>query len=166
MSRFDPRLALGLLDVSARFKQGAGDDDAHDFVGAFEYLVHAEIAHDLFDAVVGEIAVASEELERLIGYVESGIGYEALGHGAEDGGVRVIIVECRGGAPEEGLRYFELGGMSTGSELEAYLYGVRAPSTHDHDVIAHALNERFAELDGLLLEALEKWETIEARGKA
>jgi hypothetical protein len=46
------------------------------------------------------------------------------------------------------LRYFELGGMSTGSELEAYLYGVRAPSTHDHDVIAHALNERFAELGG------------------
>jgi hypothetical protein len=46
------------------------------------------------------------------------------------------------------LRYFELGGMSTGFELEAYLYGVLAPSTHDHDVIAHALNERFAELGG------------------
>jgi hypothetical protein len=44
------------------------------------------------------------------------------------------------------LRYFELGGMSTGFELEAYLYGVLAPSTHDHDVIAHALNERFVEL--------------------
>ena len=28
------------------------------------------------------------------------------------------------------------------------------------------LNERFAELDGLLMEALEKWEVIEARGKA
>ena len=28
------------------------------------------------------------------------------------------------------------------------------------------LNERFAEIDGLLLDALEKWEVIEARAKA
>lgn len=46
------------------------------------------------------------------------------------------------------LRYFELGGMSTGFELEGYLYGVLTPSTHEHDVIAHALNERFVELGG------------------
>src|ERR1700685_1947517 len=32
------------------------------------------------------------------------------------------------------LRYFELGGMSTGFELEAFLYGVLAPNDHDHDV--------------------------------
>jgi hypothetical protein len=46
------------------------------------------------------------------------------------------------------LRYFELGGMSTGFELEAFLYGMLSPSAHDHDVIAHAINERFAELGG------------------
>jgi hypothetical protein len=46
------------------------------------------------------------------------------------------------------LRYFELGGMSTGFELEAFLYGILSPSTHDHDVIAHAINERFSELGG------------------
>jgi len=46
------------------------------------------------------------------------------------------------------LRYFELGGMSTGLQLEAFLYGALQPSTHDHDVIAHALNERFVELGG------------------
>jgi hypothetical protein len=46
------------------------------------------------------------------------------------------------------LRYFELGGMSTGLQLEAYLYGALEPSGHDHDVIAHALNERFVELGG------------------
>ena len=44
------------------------------------------------------------------------------------------------------LRYFELGGMSNGIQLEAYLYGVLQPSAHDHDVIAQALNERFTEL--------------------
>ena len=38
--------------------------------------------------------------------------------------------------------------MSTAFELEAYLYGVLAPSTYDHDLIAHALNERFVELGG------------------
>jgi hypothetical protein len=46
------------------------------------------------------------------------------------------------------LRYFELGGMSTGFDVEAFLYGVLAPSDYDHDVIAQALNERFAELGG------------------
>jgi hypothetical protein len=46
------------------------------------------------------------------------------------------------------IRYFELGGMSTGLELEAFLFGALEPSIHDHDVIAHALNERFVELGG------------------
>ena len=46
------------------------------------------------------------------------------------------------------LRYFEIGGMSTGFELETFLYGLVAPTCHDHDVIAHALNERFSELGG------------------
>jgi hypothetical protein len=46
------------------------------------------------------------------------------------------------------LRYFELGGMSTGFELETFLYGLVTPTSHDHDVIAHALNERFSELGG------------------
>jgi len=46
------------------------------------------------------------------------------------------------------LRYFELGGMSTGLEVEAFLFGALHPTSHDHDVIAHALNERFAELGG------------------
>jgi hypothetical protein len=44
------------------------------------------------------------------------------------------------------LRYFELGGMSTAVELEAHLHGALTPTSHDHDLIAHALNERFVEL--------------------
>jgi hypothetical protein len=46
------------------------------------------------------------------------------------------------------MRYFELGGMSTAFQLEAFLHGALEPSPHDHDVIAHALNERFVELGG------------------
>ena len=46
------------------------------------------------------------------------------------------------------LRYFELGGMSTALELEAFLYGALEPGAHDREVIAHALNERFVELGG------------------
>jgi len=46
------------------------------------------------------------------------------------------------------MRYFEIGGMSTSFELETFLYGLVDPTTHDHDVIAHALNERFTELGG------------------
>lgn len=43
-------------------------------------------------------------------------------------------------------RYFELGGMAMPLELEAYLFGVVTPSAHDHEVLVHALNERFTEL--------------------
>ena len=46
------------------------------------------------------------------------------------------------------LRYFELGGMSTALQLEAFLYGILQPTDHDHDLVAHALNERFVELGG------------------
>lgn len=44
------------------------------------------------------------------------------------------------------FHYFELGGMSTARDLAAFLAGSREPSAHDHDLIAHALNEFFTEL--------------------
>jgi hypothetical protein len=46
------------------------------------------------------------------------------------------------------LRYFELGGMGTALELEAYLCGALIPSPGEYDVLAHTLNERFFELGG------------------
>ena len=57
-------------------------------------------------------------------------------------------IEARLSHEELWLRYFELGGMSTDVQLEAFLYGALEPSMHDHDVVAHALNERFVELGG------------------
>lgn len=44
------------------------------------------------------------------------------------------------------LRYFGLGGMTPALEVEAILYGVLTTTPHDHDVVVHALNERFTEL--------------------
>lgn len=44
------------------------------------------------------------------------------------------------------LRYFALGGMCTVLEVEAYIAGALVAEPHDHDVLAVALNERFAEL--------------------
>jgi hypothetical protein len=46
------------------------------------------------------------------------------------------------------MRYFELGGMSTALQVDAFLCGALVPTTHDHDLLAHALNERFVELGG------------------
>ena len=46
------------------------------------------------------------------------------------------------------MRYFALGGMSTALEIEAYLLGALIVPSHDHDVLAVALNERFSELGG------------------
>src|SRR2546421_8218125 len=44
------------------------------------------------------------------------------------------------------MRYFELGGMDSPLELDGYLLGALQPTTHEHDLLVHALNERFAEL--------------------
>jgi hypothetical protein len=46
------------------------------------------------------------------------------------------------------MRYFALGGVSTALEVEAILFGALIPITHDRDVLAVALNERFAEMGG------------------
>lgn len=46
------------------------------------------------------------------------------------------------------LRYFGLGGFRPMLELEAVLHGALVPTDHDHDVLVHALNERFSELGG------------------
>jgi hypothetical protein len=46
------------------------------------------------------------------------------------------------------FRYFQLGGMRTGFEIEAFCHGALVPSDLDHDIVAHALNERLFELGG------------------
>ena len=46
------------------------------------------------------------------------------------------------------FRYFALGGMGTALEMDAYLHGALRPTSHDHNLLAAALNERFAELGG------------------
>ena len=48
--------------------------------------------------------------------------------------------------PDLWMRYFTLGGMSTEMEVEAILFGFLVGTVHDRDVLAVALNERFAEL--------------------
>lgn len=46
------------------------------------------------------------------------------------------------------IRYFALGGMIPALELEAVCHGAMVATDPEHDRIAHALNERFAELGG------------------
>ncbi len=38
--------------------------------------------------------------------------------------------------------------MSSPFQVEAFLAGALEPTPHDHDILAHALNERFSELGG------------------
>src|SRR5690348_17076498 len=60
----------------------AGDDDAHDLVGAFEDLMHPQIAQIALDREILEIAVAAMQLQRLVGDMKPGVGREALCHRA------------------------------------------------------------------------------------
>jgi hypothetical protein len=69
------------------------DNHPHYLVGAFENLVHAQVAHNLLNSKIGEVPVAAMELKRLVCYFEAGISRKALGHGAEQRRVRNIRVE-------------------------------------------------------------------------
>ena len=103
-------------------QQGAGGDEAHDLVGAFEDLVHAQVADDLLDAVIGEIAIAAKELQGVVRDAEGGVGDEALGHGAGFGGVGGGAIVFPGGLVEEGA-----GGLEVGFHVgELELHGLEA----------------------------------------
>lgn len=45
------------------------------------------------------------------------------------------------------LRYFALGGNAMPSEVRDYVRGTREPDRVEHDVVVHAINERYMELD-------------------
>ena len=45
------------------------------------------------------------------------------------------------------LRCFELGGMNTQLQIDAFLYGITRPTPHEHNLMAAALNQYFMEFD-------------------
>jgi len=45
------------------------------------------------------------------------------------------------------LRCFELGGMNTQLQLDAFLHGANRPTLHEHNLMAIAFNEYFMEFD-------------------
>ncbi|GAA1426349.1 hypothetical protein GCM10009616_00660 [Microlunatus lacustris] len=48
--------------------------------------------------------------------------------------------------PDLWLAYYALGGSAGQYEVEAYLAGLMPLSAHEHNVLAHAINERLSEL--------------------
>jgi hypothetical protein len=50
--------------------------------------------------------------------------------------------------PDLWMRYFTLGGMATAMEVEAVLCGALVGQAHDLQLLAVALNERYAEIGG------------------
>ena len=47
-------------------QKAAGDDNAHDLVGAFEDLVHAHVAQIALDREVLQVAVTAVQLQRVV----------------------------------------------------------------------------------------------------
>jgi hypothetical protein len=45
------------------------------------------------------------------------------------------------------IAYFAIGGLSDAPTLESYLHGQSTAPNTEHNLIAHALNERFSELN-------------------
>src|SRR5271163_45211 len=89
---------------------GPTDDHSHDFVGPFQDSMHPQIADDLLEAILAQIAIATVQLQRLVGDVVARVGDIALGHRAQLDLVSGVVVECIGGAPQRHSRGLEPGG--------------------------------------------------------
>ena len=99
---------------------------------------------------LSELGGAEDSLERLIGRADDAL-YRQRHQGGRSGlrSGEVLDQSRRDAGLSQfdlWLRYFEFGGMANPPELEAYLLGVLQPSPREHDLLVHALDERFAEL--------------------
>src|SRR6218665_2640945 len=74
-------IAAGAIEYAPR------NDQAHDFVAAFQYLVHAGVAQQALDRVLADVAVAAVQLQRLVADGKADVGGKALGHRAIGAGV-------------------------------------------------------------------------------
>ena len=63
--------------------------------------MNAQIAHDFFDAIIREIAVATVQLQALVGDARSGFGAKLFGHGTKDRCVAHLGVEFPRGLAQE-----------------------------------------------------------------
>src|SRR5690606_17712101 len=72
-------------------------------------LVNAQVAYNLFDAVVCEVTVTAMELQRLICDLEAAIGGNALRHRAKRGRIGKLRIEACGSTPKERPRGRKLG---------------------------------------------------------
>ena len=68
-------------------------------------------------------------------------------HRFADGARRVVPPVPRLSIEELWRRCFELGGMNSPLQLEAFVYGFARLTPHEHNLIAVAMNEYFAEFD-------------------
>ncbi len=107
-----------IMPVTARAEQVARHDHPHDLVGALKDLVHAQVTHDFLDAVILQIAVAAEQLQRAIRDAGSCFGHETLGHRAAHGGVRLLAVIGARRSVEEHARGFEIDRHIREAELQ------------------------------------------------
>src|SRR5271169_191397 len=89
---------------------GPTDDHSHDFVGPFQDSMHPQIADDLLQTILAQIAIATVQLQRLVGDVEARVGDIALGHRAQLNFVNGVVVQCIRSPPQHHSRCLESGG--------------------------------------------------------
>ena len=70
--------------------------------------MHPQVAHQLFDPVIGQIAIAAMQLQALVDDARAGLGYKFLGHRAELGGIGMFLVQLPGRLAQEGARRLQL----------------------------------------------------------
>lgn len=58
-----------LIRLCSLVPEAAGDDEAHDFIGALEDLVHAHVPDIALDVVVPQVPVPPMQLQRVVAHL-------------------------------------------------------------------------------------------------
>src|SRR5208283_1391050 len=83
---------------------GPTDDHPHDFVGPFQDSMHPQVADDLLETILAQVAVAAVQLQGLVGDLEARVGDIAFGHRAQLDLVGVVGVQRTCGPPQHQSR--------------------------------------------------------------
>ena len=103
-------IRFNLIQTScSNLQKFSRDNHAHDFIGAFQYLVHAGVAQVTLKRILTNIAVTAVQLQRFIADIETQVRGQTFGHGTHHGAIFFLAIQLPGGKAHHLLGSDQLG---------------------------------------------------------
>src|SRR3546814_1832652 len=108
-TRTDTLFPYTTLFRSSLAQQVPSDDHPHHLIGAFEDRMDAQVAPETLDRIVAQIAIAAEQLQRVVDDLAAIVGREPFRHRREARLVGRVRGDLRRSNITQSARSFEVG---------------------------------------------------------